>query len=78
MGSVQWATGQARVNEPSSRAAEYVLRLRAPRFASDVDDLTKVDIEPRLRELATEYGLDPDETVQIAYEILSREQRRHR
>jgi len=66
------------VNEPSSRAAEYVLRLRAPRFASDVDDFTKVDIEPLLRELATEYGLDPDETVQIAYEILSREQRRRR
>jgi len=66
------------VNETSSRTGEYVLRLRAPRFASDVDDLTKVDIEPGLRELATDYGLDPDETVQTAYEMLSREQRRRR
>ena len=37
-----------------------------------------LDIEPRLRELALEYGVDPDEAVRIATEIMNKERRRSR
>src|SRR5947208_16374521 len=60
--------------EPDTLAA-FVLRLRVPRFGSDAGDSTKVDIEPRLRDLAEELGLDADQAVQVGYQIRSEEPR---
>jgi hypothetical protein len=65
------------VNEPTGAAA-LLLRLRAPHFGTDPDSSAKVDIEPRLRELAEEFGVDPEEAVQTAYQIVNRLQRQHR